>query len=364
MPNTLSLQNIQKTYEQQPLLRGISFQVQSGQTICLLGSSGSGKSTLLRIIAGLEKPDQGCVCWNGENLATLPVHQRGFGLMFQEYALFPHRNVAENVAFGLRMQGLPKAEITQRTAESLAQVNLTNFANRRVTDLSGGEQQRVALARALAPRPRLLMFDEPLGALDRTLREQLADLLRHILHQTGIPAIYVTHDQEEAFSLADHFILLHEGQIEQQGSPNHIYNNPSTAWVASFLGQTNLISGQIIQKSPLQVQTALGRLSATSTTPLSPQQNTITVLLRNDSARPGPGPNNNFTAIVCDSLQRGSLQRLILTPTHLPQIELSFDFAANLPLPPAGQPFSFHLPPQGIQCLHSHPTPSSSSSAL
>jgi ABC-type Fe3+/spermidine/putrescine transport system ATPase subunit len=349
MSNTLSLQNIYKSYENKPLLSGISFEVHSGQTVCLLGRSGSGKSTLLRIIAGLEAPDQGCVYWNGENLNTIPVHQRNFGLMFQDYALFPHRNVAENVAFGLRMQGLPKAEVARRTAEALAQVNLTNFANRHVTDLSGGEQQRVALARALAPRPRLLMFDEPLGALDRSLREQLANLLRHILHQTGIPAIYVTHDQDEAFSIADHFILLHEGRIEQQGNPDEIYNHPASAWVAAFLGQTNLLPGQIIQQVPSQIQTQLGPLQVAA--PLPPPPLSLTVLLRSEAAQPGPGPYNSLIATIRDVLRRGSVQRVILSPITAPNLELCFDFPSNTAIPAPGQQFSFHLPPEGIQCL-------------
>ncbi len=349
MPNTLTLQDIHKTYEQQPLLRGISFEVHTGQTVCLLGRSGSGKSTLLRIIAGLELPDSGQIYWNGMDLANTPVHQRNFGLMFQDYALFPHRTVAENVAFGLRMQGLPKAEITRRTGEALAQVNLSNFANRHVTDLSGGEQQRVALARALAPRPRLLMFDEPLGALDRALREQLANLLRHILHETQIPAIYVTHDQDEAFSIADHFILLHEGRIEQQGDPAEIYNHPASAWVAAFLGQTNLLPGQIIQQNPVLVQTQLGPLQTTSCTLATNKP--ITVLLRSDAASPGPGPFNTFTATIRDVLRRGSIQRVLLSPLNAPDLELSFDFSSNTTIPAPGQPFPFHLSSEGIQCL-------------
>ena len=171
----LEIRDIWKSYEGQPLLNGVSFSLEAGETVCLLGRSGSGKSTLLRIIAGLETAERGQVLWQGQDLSAVPVHLRQFGLMFQDYALFPHRDVAENVGFGLRMQGLSKAEISLRVAEALEQVNLAAFAKRRVTDLSGGEQQRVALARALAPRPRLLMLDEPLGALDRALREQLSD---------------------------------------------------------------------------------------------------------------------------------------------------------------------------------------------
>jgi spermidine/putrescine transport system ATP-binding protein len=254
----LEINAIYKEYEGQPLLRGVSFSVAAGETVCLLGASGSGKSTLLRIIAGLEPMDAGQVYWDGRDLAGMPVHRRNFGLMFQDYALFPHRTVAQNVAFGLRMQGMPVERIKELTRQSLAQVNLIGFDNRKVTDLSGGEQQRVALARALAPRPHLVMLDEPLGALDRTLREQLLQELRHILRQTGIPAIYVTHDQEEAFAIADRLVLLHDGQVEQDGTPAEIHFHPASPWVARFFGLGTLVEGEVIQAVPLQVQALQG----------------------------------------------------------------------------------------------------------
>jgi spermidine/putrescine transport system ATP-binding protein len=222
----LEVIDLHKTYEGQPLLKGISFSLAAGETICLLGASGSGKSTILRIIAGLEQGEQGesgDVRWEGRSLSGVPVHRRNFGLMFQDYALFPHLNVFENVAFGLRMQHWPENQIKLRVAEVLGQVNMSAFEKRGVRELSGGEQQRVALARALAPRPRLLMLDEPLAALDRALRESLLDELRMILHRSGIPAIYVTHDQQEAFTIADRIILLHDGTIAQAGGPPQVF---------------------------------------------------------------------------------------------------------------------------------------------
>jgi spermidine/putrescine transport system ATP-binding protein len=254
----LELIDVHKTYEDQPLLTGISFAVETGETVCLLGASGSGKSTLLRIIAGLEQPESGQVLWGGVDLASVPVHLRNFGLVFQDYALFPHLTVAENVAFGLRMQNLPQDEIKLRVTASLEQVNLSGFANRRVTDLSGGEQQRVALARALAPRPRLLMFDEPLGALDRALKDHLLEELRSILHSSEIPAIYVTHDQEEAFAIADRIMLLHDGQIAQAGTPAKVSARPVSGWVANFLGLGNVLAGKCLRDG--RVETSLGVL--------------------------------------------------------------------------------------------------------
>src|SRR5512141_1249420 len=244
----LEVHHVFKTYEGKPLLNDISFRVDTGETTCLLGASGSGKSTLLRIIAGLEDADAGSVSFNDVDLSSTPAHLRDFGLVFQDYALFPHLNVDENVAFGLKMRRLPQFEITQRVASSLEMVNLTGFGFRRVTDLSGGEQQRVALARALATRPRLLMFDEPLGALDRTLREDLLHELRSILHQTKIPAIYVTHDQEEAFTIADRVLILHEGSIVREGTPAEVWAKPESAFVAGFLGLGNVFRGEVTGK--------------------------------------------------------------------------------------------------------------------
>jgi ABC-type Fe3+/spermidine/putrescine transport system ATPase subunit len=241
----LEAHHIFKTYEGKPLLNDISFQVDTGETVCLLGASGSGKSTLLRIIAGLEDADSGYVSFDGQDLTTIPAHLRDFGLVFQDYALFPHLNVSENVAFGLKMRRLLQEEIIERLAHSLELVNLSGFEERQVTDLSGGEQQRVALARALATRPRLLMFDEPLGALDRTLREELLNELRSILHHTNIPAVYVTHDQEEAFAIADRLLILHGGEIVRDGTPVEVWADPKSAFVAGFLGLGNVLQGEI-----------------------------------------------------------------------------------------------------------------------
>ncbi len=181
--------------------------------------------------------------------------------MFQDYALFPHRTVAENIAFGLQMQGLNAEEISRRVKEALESIRMQSFAERPITELSGGEQQRVALARALAPSPRLLMLDEPLGALDHTLRTQLIQELRAILHQSQIPVIYVTHDREEAFGLADRLVILHDGVILQQGSPEELFEQPASAWVAEFLGLGNLVRGAVTQAEPLRIKTAFAELT-------------------------------------------------------------------------------------------------------
>lgn len=252
----LELRNVVKSYEGKPLLNDISFTVAEGETICLLGASGSGKSTILRIIAGLDFPERGAILLNNLDLAQTPPHLRDFGLVFQDYGLFPHLNVFDNIAFGLKMRNVPAEEISLRVAALLEQVNLAGFDSRKVTDLSGGEQQRVALVRALAPSPRLLMFDEPLGALDRSLKEDLLNEIRGILHQTKIPAIYVTHDQEEAFAIADRILVLHEGTITRDGTPSEIWKDPQSAFVAKLLGIGNVIDGEVVAEN--KVKTAFG----------------------------------------------------------------------------------------------------------
>jgi len=256
----LEIKAISKQYQEKPLLEGISLRVLPAEILCLLGPSGGGKSTLLRIIAGLEKPESGTVWWNGEDISEKSAHKRNFGLMFQDYALFPHMNVRENVAFGLRMQNIPKNISITRVNEVLEMVHMAPFADRKVTELSGGEMQRIALARAIATKPDLLMLDEPLGALDRTLKDRLLVELISVLRQLKTPVIYVTHDQQEAFSIADTLAVLHDARIIQSGSPEHVYSNPVSLWLAGFLGFNNSICGRIIYGEPLRVKTELGVL--------------------------------------------------------------------------------------------------------
>jgi len=344
----LTVENIFKTYEKQPLLKGVSFKVETHETVCLLGASGSGKSTLLRIIAGLEEAESGRILWDGQDLKTLPVHRRNFGLMFQEYALFPHRTVAENVAFGLRMHNLPKNEIAGRVNEALGQVNMQAFSMRRVTDLSGGEQQRVALARAFAPRPRLLMLDEPLGALDRSLREQLIEELRRLLHQTGIPAIYVTHDQEEAFTIADRLIMLHDGKIEQEGTPSRVFFSPASPWAAQFLGIGNLVEGVVHSIHPFQVQTALGLFTPGKFSAQGLSNGSKVILL----FRPAPGTinhpqkENTLEGTIQDVIFQGDLNRVELL-VNGGQI-LHFNLAGAFQ---AGDSLRLNLDPDEILCF-------------
>jgi ABC-type Fe3+/spermidine/putrescine transport system ATPase subunit len=345
----LTVNKINKNYEGRPLLREVNFDVASDETICLLGASGSGKSTLLRIIAGLEEAESGEVLWDGQNLLDIPAHQRNFGLMFQDYALFPHRTVAENIAFGLRMQNRPKEEIKTKVLAGLKTINMAGFANRKVTELSGGEQQRVALARALAPEPRLLMLDEPLGALDRALREQLSHELRRILRETGIPAIYVTHDQEEAFAIADRLLLLHDGAILQSGRPHDFFRHPRNAWVAGFFGLGNLISGTVTGLNPLTLSTPLGIIRAHCDSPLPAVGEKRTLLFRPGDALPDTSqPTNRFAGVVVDQVFQGENYRLTLKINgEVP----SFDILLKDPRPLQTE-ISIHYNPGDVLCLN------------
>jgi ABC-type Fe3+/spermidine/putrescine transport system ATPase subunit len=238
----LELIDLCKSYET-PAVSNIHLTLESGRILCLLGPSGCGKTTLLRLVAGLEAPDRGQVFLNRQDITHLQPHKRQIGMMFQEFALFPHKSVFENVAFGLQMQQQARSRIVKRTEEMLSLVGLSELSKRNVADLSGGERQRVALARSLAPRPKLLMLDEPLGALDRALRERLLSEIHGILKSLGMTAIFVTHDQTEALTVGDRVAVMNQGRVLQLDSPEVLYLHPKNIFVAEFLGYKNFLSG-------------------------------------------------------------------------------------------------------------------------
>ncbi len=236
MEDQLILKGILKTEDDgSPVLGPMDLTLPKTSKLSVLGPSGSGKTTLLRLIAGLEFPDKGEISFRGRSIISLPPHKRNFGLMFQEYALFPHLNVFQNVAFGLKMKKMDKKNQTDRVAQMLDLTGLSGFENRSVDKLSGGERQRVALARTLAPGPELLMLDEPLSALDRVLRKRLLAQLTEILSALNITTIFVTHDHAEAFAAGNQVILLNQGKIEQQGSPEDLLRRPANSWVKRFM---------------------------------------------------------------------------------------------------------------------------------
>src|SRR6266850_1600122 len=237
----LSLENISKSFGSTRAVTDVSLDVEHGEFFGLLGPSGCGKTTTLRVIAGLEQPDSGTLEFEGQDITSLPAERRGFGMVFQNYALFPHLNVLENVAFGLRARHKPKPEIIERVKSALELVQLPGYEKRRVDELSGGQQQRVAIARAIAIEPALLLFDEPLSNLDVTLREETRGELRELVGRLGLTAVYVTHDQEEAFALCDRISVMAGGRILQTGRPRDLYEHPALLSVARFLGRNNLI---------------------------------------------------------------------------------------------------------------------------
>ena len=243
MKKIIELKNISKSFDGEMVLDNISLDIYDNEFITLLGPSGCGKSTTLRMIGGFIQPDQGDVIFLGERINDVPPHKRNVNTVFQKYALFPHLNVFENIAFPLRQKGLPKAEIEEKVNEMLKLVMLPGFAHRRVINLSGGQQQRVAIARALISHPRVLLLDEPLGALDLKLRKDMQQELKKIQKSTGITFIFVTHDQEEALSMSDTIVVMSEGKIQQIGSPTDIYNEPKNAFVADFIGESNIVDG-------------------------------------------------------------------------------------------------------------------------
>jgi putative spermidine/putrescine transport system ATP-binding protein len=237
----IRLTGLRKSYGEVRALEGIDLEVSAGEFFTLLGPSGSGKTTTLRLIAGFERPDEGRVELAGEDVTGLPPDERNVNTVFQDYALFPHMSVGDNVAYGLRVKKVPKAEREQRVAEALAMVRLDGYQDRRPSQLSGGQRQRVALARALVNRPRVLLLDEPLGALDLKLRQQLQVELKRIQSEVGITFIYVTHDQDEALTMSDRIAVMDGGRVIQVGAPNEVYDEPESGFVAGFVGVSNLL---------------------------------------------------------------------------------------------------------------------------
>jgi len=243
MSSYLTLDHLEKHFAGLHVTRDLSLSVERSEIVALLGPSGSGKTTVLRLVAGFEMPDSGSVRVESEDVTRLPPERRRFGMVFQHYALFPHMTVGENVAFGLEAQKMPRAEVERRVVAALAAVDLEGFEHRRIGEISGGQQQRVAVARALAPRPRVLLLDEPLSNLDPTLRERTRRELKRIIRRVGITTLFVTHEQEEAFDLGDRVAVINAGRLEQVGPPEALYEEPASRFVATFIGRSSLLAG-------------------------------------------------------------------------------------------------------------------------
>ncbi|WP_327234262.1 ABC transporter ATP-binding protein [Streptomyces sp. NBC_01317] len=298
-------------------LDAVDLEIAEHEIVCVLGPSGSGKSTLLRVVAGLQEVDGGRVSLDGADQAGVPVHRRGVGLMFQDHQLFPQRDVGGNVAFGLRMRGVSRDEQARRVEELLDLVGLPGARGRAVSLLSGGEQQRVALARALAPSPRLLMLDEPLGQLDRSLRERLVVELRSLFGRLGTTVLAVTHDQGEAFALADRVVVMRDGRIAQTGTPLEVWQRPASAFVARFLGFDNVVPATVVGAV---ADTPWGRVPV----PPGSAQGAVTLLVRPGGVRLSPTPDPAAAGLRCTVSARtfrGSRVVVVLRPEAGPLLE-------------------------------------------
>ena len=311
--------------------------VAAGETVAVLGPSGSGKSTLLRAIAGLEPLESGMIALDGADLAGVPPHQRGTGLMFQDDALFPHADVRGNVEFGLRMRGVAPAERAARVNEVLALMGLTALAARRVTQLSGGEQQRVALARTLAPRPRVLMLDEPLGSLDRLLHDRLVDDLRLVLRAADVPALVVTHDHDEAMALADRIVLLHDGRVAQDGTPAELWSAPRDEWVARFLGFGPVLDANVAGSVATTRWGAIGLHERSAVT------GAARIVLRPDAL--ALADRGTLTGTVADVGFRGTRLRVRVELHDGPPLDVAVDFDRA---PSLGAEVAVAVAPDGV----------------
>lgn len=288
----LTIEGVSKGFGSVHAVNQVTLKVEPGELFFLLGPSGCGKTTLLRCVAGFWEVDEGHILLGDEDITRLPPHRRGTAMVFQSYALWPHMTVWENVAFGLQMQRLPGAEVRRRVSESLEWVRMADRADNRPHQLSGGQQQRVALARAMVVRPKCLLLDEPLSNLDAKLRLEMRQDIRRICKDAGLTALYVTHDQKEALSVADRLAIMREGRIAQVGRPLEVYRRPADTFVAQFVGETNFLRARVRwrSKTEVRVQTAVGELVSTAST-VGPSEEEVTVSIRPESIRLYPAPS-------------------------------------------------------------------------
>jgi iron(III) transport system ATP-binding protein len=301
----VSLRQVTKRFGANTVVNDISEEIADGEIFFLLGPSGCGKTTLLRCIAGFYIPDAGQIFIGDRDATRLPPYERDTGMVFQSYALWPHMTVRENVAFGLDLRRVPKTELHRRVDEALALVRMTDRADYKPPQLSGGQQQRIALARALVIRPQCLLLDEPLSNLDAKLRLEMRAEIRRICKEVGLTAIYVTHDQKEALSIADRLAILHEGRLQQSGPPREVYERPVSKFVANFIGETNFIEGRVVNAGT--VETAAGVVRCQTTAPAG---QTVTLSVRPEVIHVGPAPSdagNVFRGVVHDSIYLGEM---------------------------------------------------------
>ena len=353
----ITLQAVSKRFGSTVALEGVSLRIEAGELFFLLGPSGCGKTTLLRAIAGFHEPDAGRILFGEEDVTRVPPHRRQTGMMFQSYALWPHLNVARNVAFGLEERRVPKAEIKRRVEEALASVQMPHLGERRVHELSGGQQQRVALARALVIRPRCLLLDEPLSNLDTKLRLEMRGEIRRICREAGLTAIYVTHDQKEALAIADRMAVLHQGRLQQVGTPAELYRAPHSRFVADFMGEANFVEGHTSGhrgESMVLVETALGQLEAQAPAGGLAAEQAVTLCTRPESWRLSeePVPLNSIRGRIAQRVYMGEAVHCLFTPERAPSLALKV-LAPNARLEawPEGRTCHIAVAPEDVVAL-------------
>ncbi|WP_439271656.1 ABC transporter ATP-binding protein [Pseudochrobactrum sp. HB0163] len=348
----LDIKNLKKSFGANTVVHDFNLAVEKGEFISFLGPSGCGKTTVLRMIAGFETPDQGIIKINGQDVVDLKPNRRNIGMVFQAYALFPNMTVAQNVAFGLRVSGTPKAEITTTVKEMLGLIRLDHLADRFPYQMSGGQQQRVALARALATKPQVLLLDEPLSALDAKIRISLREEIRLIQRQLGITTVFVTHDQEEALSISDRIVVMHEGKADQIGTPFDIYNRPASRFVASFVGTLNMLEAKVLDPHNNIVDLGGNTVTLAESLAAYRKSDNITLALRPEaiSLEASPARSRNIEVIVQDVHFLGSVIR---TRVKLGGDQLSFDSFNNPAIRPPqhGDKITVYFSPSDLLVL-------------
>lgn len=345
--NMIVFNGISKSYGNSVALHTTDFTVRKGEFLSLLGPSGSGKSTILNIIAGAVAPSTGSILLDGKDVSTVPPRERGLGMVFQNYALLPHLNVFDNVAFPLRIRGVAKSEIQQRVRNALERVGLTGYENRKPREMSGGQQQRVGIARCIVYSPSVILMDEPLGALDKKLRDQLQGEIKRLHRDLGTTLVYVTHDQEEALNLSDRVCLMNGGRIAQLGTPDELYFEPVSEFVADFVGESNLLEGVVVSgdtvainaKWSIKVRSTEGHgIGSKVKVLVRPEK--ISVLDDNEAAVTGAGDVNECTGVISQISFVGGMTRFELTTTDGPTLLVKTISARAAERSPLGRPLT------------------------
>ncbi|WP_338983706.1 spermidine/putrescine ABC transporter ATP-binding protein [Spiroplasma endosymbiont of Othius punctulatus] len=323
----LEIRDLTKQYDGKVILKGISFNVREGEFVTLLGPSGCGKSTTLNIIAGREKPNSGDLLFEGKDLTKIPTNKREINTIFQNYALFPHYDVFENIAYGLRIKKTKEHIVQEEVGAYIKKMGLAGFEHKRVQDLSGGQRQRVAIARALILKPRILLLDEPLAALDVQLKKRMQDELKELQEQVGITFVLVTHDQEEALTLSDRIIVLNDGVIKQIGTPQSVYNEPENRWVANFIGKSNIIeNGMFIEDEKVSFD---GKTFACNDKGFGTEEANIDIVIRPEDIIIGEKSKGFFDGVVSDVVFKGTVYEYVIKTkdrTYMAQTTQFFDF--------------------------------------